>query len=213
VFFLKSQSLAANINRVSLEHFAAWTSKSSPVRELWSPPPSYYFKVNFDTAIRDDFSTQAAVCRNSRGQIIKILSQVRPPCNPAYGEAQATLLACSLAVSLHLEKFVIEGDSSIVILALQNPSLGMDWHLEHVICNILSLIPASSIWKARKANKSANFCTHYMVYRAVARVLSSCIPSPPPPPPPPPFRSPSIVKKIHPLLFPHREGFCWLLVS
>jgi hypothetical protein len=117
--------LATNINRVSLEHFAAWTSKSPPVRELWYPLPNY-FKLNFDTAIRDDFSTQAAVCRNSRRQIIKILSQVRRPCSPAYGEAQAAILACSLTVFLHLEKFVIKGDSPIVITALQNPSLVMD---------------------------------------------------------------------------------------
>jgi hypothetical protein len=65
--------LAAHINHVSLEHLAAWTSKLSPLRELWSPPPPDFFKINFDTAIRDDFSSQAAVCRNSSGKIIKIL--------------------------------------------------------------------------------------------------------------------------------------------
>jgi hypothetical protein len=132
--------------------------------------------VNFDIAIRDDFSTQAAICRNSKGKIIKILTQVRPPCSPAYGEAQATLLACSLATSLHLGNFVIEGDSSIVITALQNPSIISDWQLDHVICDIFSLIPASSTWKARKVNRSANFCAHYMAYRAVVRASSICIP-------------------------------------
>jgi hypothetical protein len=55
-----------------------------------------------------------------------------------------------LVVFLHLENFFIEGDSSIVITALQNPYLVMDWHFDHVICNIFSLIPASSIWKVEK---------------------------------------------------------------
>jgi hypothetical protein len=50
------------------------------------------------------------------------------------------LLTCSLAVSLHLDNFVIEGDSSTIITDLQNPSLIMDWHLDHVICNIFFLL-------------------------------------------------------------------------
>jgi hypothetical protein len=169
--------LAANTNQVSLDHLAAWTSKPSPIRELWSPSSPESFKVNFDTATRDEFSTQAAVCRNSTGKIIKILSQVRPPCSPAYGEAQAALLACTLATSLHFGNFVIKGDSSTVIYALQNPSIVLDWQLDHIICNIFSLIPASSTWKTRKVNRSVNFYTHYVAYRAAVRASSNCIPS------------------------------------
>jgi hypothetical protein len=114
--FPEASKLAANINRVSMEHLAAWTSNLSPNREHWSPPPPDSFKINFDITIRDEFSTQAAVCRNSNGKIIKILAQIRPPCSPAYGEAQAALLASSLAVSLNLDNFVLEG---IQLLSLQ----------------------------------------------------------------------------------------------
>ena len=81
-------------------------------------PPPNYFKVNFDAAIRESFSTQAAVCRNSKGQIIKILSQVRPPCSPIYGEALAAHLAGVWASYLQLDKFILEGYSSIVVSAL-----------------------------------------------------------------------------------------------
>ena len=191
--FPEASKLAANINRVSMEHFAAWTSKSPLVCELWSLPPPNSFKVNFDIAIRDNFSTQAAVCRNPSWKIIKILSLVRPTCNPTYGEAQAALLACSLAVSLNLDNFFIEGDSSTVITALQNPSLISDWQLDHIICNIFSLIPASSTWKARKANKSVNFCAHYVANRATVRVVSNYIPFLSSPLPQFPF----VVEKIH----------------
>jgi hypothetical protein len=90
------------------------------------------------------------------------LESIKKPIYQPYGETQAALLACSLAVSLHLEKFVIEGDSSIVIIALQNPLIVMDWHIDHVICNIFSLFSASYILKARKVNKNANFCAHYV---------------------------------------------------
>jgi hypothetical protein len=59
------------------------------------------------------------------------LYKVRPPCSPIYGEALATQLASVLATSLNLDKFILEGDSSIVASALQNPTLVMDWHIKH----------------------------------------------------------------------------------
>jgi hypothetical protein len=71
-------------------------------------------KINFDTTIRDHFSAQAVVCRYHKGSIIKVASQISPPCSRNYGEAQGALLAASLASSLHLKQFVIEGDSLIV---------------------------------------------------------------------------------------------------
>ncbi|XP_059460221.1 uncharacterized protein LOC132189495 [Corylus avellana] len=169
--------LAGDIKRISLEHFAAWNSISTPVRELWSPPPAGSFKVNFDTTIRDLFSVQAAVCRNSQGIIVKALSQVRPPCDPTFGEAQAALLAASLIVSLHLKNFILEGDSSIVISSLQHLTIVLDWKIEHVISDTISLLPISSIWEARKVHRSANFCALHVAYRAAARVISNYIPS------------------------------------
>jgi hypothetical protein len=167
--------LAANIKRVSLEHYAAWSLKIKPITEAWIKPSQGWCKVNFDAVFRDDFSTQAAVCRNSNGEIIKSLSQVSPPCSPVYGEAQATKLAGALAKSLHLEKFILEGDSALVVIALQNPVLSMDWHIDKLIHEALASIQVSSLWEARKINRSANFCAQYVAYRAAARVIPSCI--------------------------------------
>jgi hypothetical protein len=81
--------------------------------------------VNFDVAIQEGFFTQATVCRNSNGEIIKTLTQVSPPCSPVYGEAQAAKLAGVLANSLHLDKFILEGDSALVVFSLQNPALSV----------------------------------------------------------------------------------------
>jgi hypothetical protein len=140
--------LAPNIKRVSREHYAAWSSKKKPVKEIWSKPPSGFCKVNFDIAIRDEFSTQAAVCRDSNGVILKILSQIRPSCSPAFGEALAAQLASVLAFSLKLDHVILEGDSSVVISALQNSTCVMDWHIELIIKDTISSFPASSLWKA-----------------------------------------------------------------
>jgi hypothetical protein len=38
-----------------------------------------HYKLTFDTAIRDHFSVQAAVCRDHIGAIVKAVSQISPP--------------------------------------------------------------------------------------------------------------------------------------
>jgi hypothetical protein len=170
-------SLASLIRKTTLAHVAVWQSTSSTVKEFWSPPSAGSFKINFDTAIRENFSVQAAVCRNSKGKIVKAISQTNPPCDPNFGEALAARLAASLAASLQLQNFSLEGDSAVVVSALNNPSISLDWHIESVIANALSLIPVSSLWLATKIHRSANFCAHYVAFWAAARVYSGCIPT------------------------------------
>jgi hypothetical protein len=173
--------LAAAIKKSALAHAATWSSIPAKIDLVWIPPPVGHFKINFDTAIRDRFSVQAAVCRDSHGSILKVISQISPPCTPNYGEAQGALLATSLAASLHLSNFIIEGDSLIVITALQFPALTFDWHIEKLILDTIALLPPSSKWEAKKINRSTNFCAHHVAYWAAARVLSGCIPISPPP--------------------------------
>jgi hypothetical protein len=186
-------SLANSIRRTSLDHPTVWNSTPSSSKEPWTPPLVGTFKVNFDTSIRDQFSAQAVVCRNSKGNIVKVISQINPSCDPNYGEALAAQLAVSLAASMNLKNFIMEGDSLVVITALQNPSITQDWHIESIIANTLTLLPAPSLWKAKKVNRSANFCAHHVAYWAAARVHSVCIPTYFPPSPSFPF----VVAKTH----------------
>ena len=171
--------LAASIKKSSLAHVAAWSNFSIKEVQAWIPPQAGHFKINFDTAVRDHFSVQAIVCQDSNGSILKAISQVSPPCSPNYGEAQGALLAASFAISLHLTDFSIEGDSVIVISALQFLAIIIDWQIEMLILDTLALLPPSSKWQAKKINRSANFYAHYVAFWAEARVLSDCIPIPP----------------------------------
>jgi hypothetical protein len=109
--------LAISIKKSSLAHAAAWLLVSAIEVQVWTPPQEGTFKINFDTAIREHFLAQLAICRDHRGFILKAVSQISPSCSPNYGEAQGALLAASLASSLQLHHFVLEGDSHIVILA------------------------------------------------------------------------------------------------
>lgn len=82
--------------------------------EKWLPPPVDWYKINFNTAIRDSFSVQAAVCRNDEGHIIGMVPQLSSSssCMPNFGEALSALVvvAVSLATSLNLGRFIIEGE-------------------------------------------------------------------------------------------------------
>jgi hypothetical protein len=107
--------LSATINRTALEHHSTWTSKrSSPAP--WLKPCAPFYKINYDTAIKDSFSAQAAVSRDFSGSIIRCSSLISPPCTAVYGEAFAALLAVRLALSLQLSSFILEGDSLTVAL-------------------------------------------------------------------------------------------------
>ena len=116
----------AHINKIAIKHFQAWLSVFDAPVEKWIPLASNWIKINFDAAIRDTFSTQAAVCHSSEGHIIHMASLISPSCSPNMGEALVAQLAISVAHSLNLDQFILEGDSLVVIQALNFPFLDQD---------------------------------------------------------------------------------------
>jgi hypothetical protein len=82
--------LSCTINKVALDHYRAWKAlTSAPSIEKWIPSAPSYFKINFDTVIRDDFSAQAVVCRSDQGRILQTEYIISPPCTSNEGEALA----------------------------------------------------------------------------------------------------------------------------
>jgi hypothetical protein len=66
---------------------------------------------------------QAAAGQNHEGHIIRMISQIHSRFSLNMGEALAAHLAISLASSLHRKLFILEGDSQVIILALQQPNI------------------------------------------------------------------------------------------
>jgi hypothetical protein len=169
-------SVSRHINKITLEHYQAWHPSSSTLEETWTPPPTNWVKINFDTAIRDSFSAQAAICRDDKGHILQAISQISISCSPNVGEAMAAQLAISLALSLKKDRFIIEGDSEVVVLSLKNPNFVRDWRISAIILNSLESIPSTSLWEVRNISRSANFCAHSMAHWAAAGSYSGSIP-------------------------------------
>jgi ribonuclease HI len=169
--------VSTHINKIALEHFQAWHSSSQVLLKGWVTPPPDWVKINFDTAIRDSFSAQAVICRDSQGQVLHLSSQISPPCSPNVGEARAAQLACSVAAALSYNHFILEGDSEVVIHALNNPNSARDWRISSVILDCLDSIPDASVWEAKKIKRSSNFCAHSIARWAAARSILAAFPS------------------------------------
>jgi hypothetical protein len=71
-----STTLASSINKTTLAHSASWSSLFSKVDEALSPPAKGSSKINFNTAICDNFFAQAIICRNSKVTIIKSMVSI-----------------------------------------------------------------------------------------------------------------------------------------
>jgi hypothetical protein len=84
------------------------------------------------------------MCRNHLGHIIKISTQISSPCQPNEGETLAANLVVSLAISLNIQRFILEGDSQIVILAPQHPDISQDWRISSTIHNTIDSITADN---------------------------------------------------------------------
>jgi hypothetical protein len=99
-------------------HHSAWTNKLVPKIAVWERLFPPFYKINYDTVIRLEFSAQATICRNSLGTIIGCSTIISPPCSPIFGETTTALLACQLALSLKFQHFILEGNSLVVTLFL-----------------------------------------------------------------------------------------------
>jgi hypothetical protein len=156
-------AIFAHINKLVLEHSLARKTSLPRSTEVWRKPSSSYIKINYDTAIRDSFSAQAAVIQDSSGTITHCSSLISLPYSVVIGEALSALLTTKLALSLHASFFILEGDSTIVTFAMQNPLITQDWRIAFTISHIHSFIPTTTNWSASSVNRSANFSAHHVV--------------------------------------------------
>lgn len=159
-------------------HLSAWQSASGEA--VWVPPPVGSYTVNFDVAIRPDFAVAAATLRDHEGAFIAVNSLKLPSMDAGLGEAHAALLAVRLAVSCGCSPLVIEGDSLVTVMAINNPTLVSDWSIEPLISDILLNLHSIPVWNAFKISRCAYFSAHQVARWAAANhVFGSILPCTP----------------------------------
>jgi hypothetical protein len=172
-------ALLKKVRTTTLHHIQAWKSGVA-ISADWSPPSPGSLSASFDVAVRQEFAVAAATLRDHEGNFLAVSSKKLPPLAASQGEAHAALLAVSLAVSVGCSSLVLEGDSLLTIVAINDPSLFLDWASAPVISDLHGLLLSIPVWSALKISRSANFCAHNVAkWAASHRVFGSIPPSSP----------------------------------
>ena len=89
-----------------------------PNRVAWTPPPDGCVKINFDGVTFNDINKAGlgVVIWDSFGQVLASLSeQIQLPFSSDLVEAMATARALSFVAELGFSRFILEGDSELII--------------------------------------------------------------------------------------------------
>ena len=119
----------------SLTHPKAPTA---PKVTKWLPPPSNWVKINFDRATFGDSSSAGlgAIIRNDMGLVMAAYTQPIPlPTTVEMVEVLAARSALCFAKDLNFNKVIVEGDSEVIIKALNSGGLSSS-SFGHIIMDI-----------------------------------------------------------------------------
>ncbi|GLT57767.1 hypothetical protein SLA2020_307160 [Shorea laevis] len=105
-------------------------------KTLLSTNQNTFTPINFDVAVKSDFSVAAMVLSDSTGKIIHAATKRLSTTDSAIGEAQAALLACKTTTSLGIYSLLLEGDAINIILAIQQPSIFKFWNFASIISDV-----------------------------------------------------------------------------
>ncbi|XP_023887819.1 uncharacterized protein LOC111999944 [Quercus suber] len=114
-------SAKARLDEFSAAQPVASPSQRSP-RASWQPPPSDLYKINYDAATfqHEGKSGIGVIIRDSHGAAIASLSQLVPCTYQAADmEAIAANRVLEFAREIGINEAILEGDSSLVHLALK----------------------------------------------------------------------------------------------
>ena len=97
--------------------------RQQPSGDVWQPPPSARFKLNFDAALFSNLGRlgYGAIIRNEKGEVMAAMTASGPKVSIS---DEAEMLACrkaiEFAVDVGFSRMIIEGDSINVIQAISS---------------------------------------------------------------------------------------------
>ena len=168
---LYPKKIANNIRQIYYSHYQAWEYKVFDQGKSlgWRPPNPPSIKINFDAAVGVECVGLSVVCRDHRARVLFIWTVVHDLIDPLLAEAKAALLAVRKAFEVGFHSIVLEGESLLVIQAIQNLLSAQIWTIDSVIFDIQSLLAKISFWYASHAYMELNTTAH-----SIARWTLSC---------------------------------------
>ena len=136
----------------------------------WQAPDQNTYKVNFDGALFSAANTAGmrVVIRNEEGQVMVSHSQKTTlPITAIEVEAMATRRALELALETGFQQIILEGDSQILLSALENNSHTLS-NFGHLITDIHYLASCFSKIQYSHVRRHCNTVTNSLARRAVS---------------------------------------------
>ncbi|XP_060962218.1 uncharacterized protein LOC133032327 [Cannabis sativa] len=119
-------------------HASLFASPALCWKDVWSPPPMDWIKLNCDVKVELQSMCIAVVARDYLSRVVGAHTSLLDFSDALCGEATTCCLAVSVAMDLGYKFVIVESDSRVVINALN----GMDsqWTLENYVsfCNSYS---------------------------------------------------------------------------
>lgn len=113
------RELNRQVRNLSWEHRAAWQKNK--------------IKVNVDVAIRDNFAVIIATARDFQGQIQGAVTKQIQAAGLLEGEAEAAKLGLEFVVDKGFREVMLEGDSELVIKAIQLWPQSSEWRINSTV--------------------------------------------------------------------------------
>ena len=134
----------------------------------WSPPFPPNVKLNFDVAIGDEGTSLAVVCRDHKAKVLFVWTDLIDSTDHLLAEASAAHLAVRKIHEAGFSTIILEGDSLLVIQAIQS--------IPNIIFYIKSILANFSFWLASHAYRELNTVAHSVVRWALNCKCSGTFP-------------------------------------
>ncbi|KAB1207374.1 hypothetical protein CJ030_MR7G017443 [Morella rubra] len=119
---------------------------------------------------------QAVVCRDYEGHILFVRMKRLPPSNPLVGEAGTALFAVQEAFLLPLCPITLEGDSLLVMEAINHRASGGDWQISTIVADIHRFSTCRASWTFEHVKREANEFAHRVAQWASSANLEGTLP-------------------------------------
>ena len=123
-----------HLARAAQDRYAEFTALQPPFRQrtqqqrvTWHPPPTNVYKINYDGVVfaKENKLGIGVVVRDSNGLVIASMAQQLPQAYKAVEiEAMAASRASEFGVEIGIHQAILEGDSTIVVIALAKGDFG-----------------------------------------------------------------------------------------
>ncbi|KAB1226792.1 hypothetical protein CJ030_MR1G021664 [Morella rubra] len=156
------RELSRRVCNLSWEHRAACQKKLSLNKlQTWVTPPVDKTEVNVDVAIRQNFAVIAAIARDFYGKIQGVVTKQIKAARPLEGEAEATKLGLEPSVSSGFWELILEGDSELVVKAIQRWSQLSEWCIHSTVKEMLEVGKGLLSWQVEHVYRGANEMVHH----------------------------------------------------